>query len=60
MEKVLMEHHKTNFSQAEGTLLTKSSLKDLIGYTAEGPLAKQLKDGTANIKEIEVDEYTKD
>eukprot|EP00957_Ditylum_brightwellii_P000667 52298-Ditylum_brightwellii.AAC.1 len=31
----------------------------MIGFTAEGPLAVGLKKGTANIEELEVDEYTK-
>eukprot|EP00957_Ditylum_brightwellii_P208713 15358638-Ditylum_brightwellii.AAC.2 len=55
MEEEPRKHHKNHFS-----LFNKQSLKDLIGFILEGPLAAQLKEGTATLAEIEVDDYTKD
>eukprot|EP00957_Ditylum_brightwellii_P111555 8509220-Ditylum_brightwellii.AAC.1 len=59
MEKELRKHHKNHFSQAKDTPFNKQLLKNLTGFTAEGPLAAQLKEVTANLVEIEVDDYTK-
>eukprot|EP00957_Ditylum_brightwellii_P109781 8372953-Ditylum_brightwellii.AAC.1 len=47
MNRALLAHHRYHFGQAQSTKLTVSLLKELIGYTAEGPLAKQLKAGIA-------------
>eukprot|EP00957_Ditylum_brightwellii_P120071 9162534-Ditylum_brightwellii.AAC.1 len=59
MNAHLLEHHKRHFSQTYNTPFTVSPLNTLIGYTAEGPLALELKKGTCNIQELPVDPYTK-
>eukprot|EP00957_Ditylum_brightwellii_P186975 14239323-Ditylum_brightwellii.AAC.1 len=45
---------------ARGTPFTVSPLKELIGYTAKGPLARKLKQGKANIEQLNVSTHTKD
>eukprot|EP00957_Ditylum_brightwellii_P030675 2324646-Ditylum_brightwellii.AAC.1 len=59
MEDYLLEHHQRHFSQATPTLFTQAPLKDLIGYSGEGSLAQKLKEGIANVDEVEVDQHTK-
>eukprot|EP00957_Ditylum_brightwellii_P113002 8616829-Ditylum_brightwellii.AAC.1 len=60
MNEHLLAHHQHHFGQATNTPFTIAPLKDLMGYTAEGPLAQDLKNGTANIDAFEIDKYTKD
>eukprot|EP00957_Ditylum_brightwellii_P093467 7118272-Ditylum_brightwellii.AAC.1 len=60
MNRALLAHHRLHFGQAQSTPFTVSPLKELIGYTAEGPLAKQLKEGTAKVKELNLEEHTTD
>eukprot|EP00957_Ditylum_brightwellii_P050000 3790014-Ditylum_brightwellii.AAC.1 len=60
MNQYLLEHHKKYFGQAKETPLVSEQLGKEIGYTGEGPVAQALKQGRANIEEIETDAYTKD
>eukprot|EP00957_Ditylum_brightwellii_P209631 15362541-Ditylum_brightwellii.AAC.1 len=60
MEKELMQHHVIHFSQAVETLFNQHPSKEIIGYTAQGLLAKQPKNGITNIQEVDVDDYTRD
>ena len=60
MEKYLLEHHQRHFSQATPTPFAQAPLKDLIGYSGEGPLAQEPKEGIANVDKVEVDQHTKD
>eukprot|EP00957_Ditylum_brightwellii_P156009 11874488-Ditylum_brightwellii.AAC.1 len=60
MNNELLQHHKRHFQQTEHMLFAMQPLKDLIGFTAEGPIACQLKCGIADIENITVDDYTKD
>eukprot|EP00957_Ditylum_brightwellii_P086606 6589774-Ditylum_brightwellii.AAC.1 len=56
----LLEHHNRHFGQVRGTPFMVSPLKELIQYTAEGPLARKLKQGKANIEKLNVSTHTKD
>eukprot|EP00957_Ditylum_brightwellii_P186132 14170869-Ditylum_brightwellii.AAC.1 len=60
MNKELLQHHEKHFCQAEHTPFATQPQKDIIGFTAEGPLACQLKRRIAEIKSVPVDDYTKD
>ena len=60
MERHLQNHHNRHFRQAEKTPFAKEPLKTLIGYSADTQFAKELREGTADIENINTDEYTKD
>eukprot|EP00957_Ditylum_brightwellii_P023881 1800860-Ditylum_brightwellii.AAC.2 len=60
MNKELSEHHHHHFRQAQSTPFTVSPLKEQIGYTAEGPLTRKLKDGAAKVEDLDLEEHTTD
>eukprot|EP00957_Ditylum_brightwellii_P063709 4835164-Ditylum_brightwellii.AAC.1 len=60
MEKKFLDHFGMHFSQAHPTPCPQPPLDKLIGYTGEGPLASQLKKGTADVNPVLVDKFTKD
>eukprot|EP00957_Ditylum_brightwellii_P003387 256952-Ditylum_brightwellii.AAC.1 len=60
MNALLLEHHRLHFSQAKNTPLVSEPLKEQIGYTGEGPLAKALKQGDVDIERLQTDGYTTD
>eukprot|EP00957_Ditylum_brightwellii_P176210 13417547-Ditylum_brightwellii.AAC.1 len=59
MNKELLDHHCCHFGQAQSTPFTVSPLKEQIGYTGEGPLARKLKDRTAKVEDLDLEEHTK-
>eukprot|EP00957_Ditylum_brightwellii_P161017 12258606-Ditylum_brightwellii.AAC.1 len=60
MENKLLDHSGMHFSQAHPTPCPQPPLDKLIGFTSEGPLATQLKKGTADVNHVPVYEFTKD
>eukprot|EP00957_Ditylum_brightwellii_P160645 12229764-Ditylum_brightwellii.AAC.1 len=60
VNRALLAHHMLHFGQAQSTPFTVAPLKELIGYMATRPLAKQLKEGTAKVKKLNLDEHTTD
>eukprot|EP00957_Ditylum_brightwellii_P114835 8756230-Ditylum_brightwellii.AAC.1 len=60
MENPLQNHHNCHFCQAEKMPFAKEPLKSLIGYSIDTQFAKELREGTADIDNINTDEYTKD
>ena len=60
MDQYLLEYHKKHFQQAEETLFTKEPLKFLMEYRGDTEFADRLREGTADIESLPVDQYTKD
>eukprot|EP00957_Ditylum_brightwellii_P139286 10615111-Ditylum_brightwellii.AAC.1 len=60
MNKALLDHHHHHFGQAQSTPFPVSPSKEQRGYTTEGPLARQLKDGTAKVEDLALEEHTTD
>ena len=60
MENNLIDHFGLHFNQAHPTPCAQPPLDEQIGFTGEGPLAQALKNGTANLQQLQVDEYTTD
>eukprot|EP00957_Ditylum_brightwellii_P024406 1842696-Ditylum_brightwellii.AAC.1 len=60
MNKEILEHHCRHFGQAQLTPFTVSLLKEQIGDTTEGPLVRKLKDGTAKVEDLDLEEHITD
>eukprot|EP00957_Ditylum_brightwellii_P145850 11105768-Ditylum_brightwellii.AAC.1 len=59
MDHHLLEHHQCHFSQASPTPFASNPLNELIEFAADGLLARELNQGTADIAKLPVDQYTK-
>eukprot|EP00957_Ditylum_brightwellii_P199884 15237757-Ditylum_brightwellii.AAC.1 len=60
MNGELLSYHRHHFGQAQSTPFTVAPLKELIGYMGQGPLAKQLKEGTTKVNKLDLDKHTTD
>eukprot|EP00957_Ditylum_brightwellii_P197587 15053435-Ditylum_brightwellii.AAC.1 len=60
MDRALFKQHLCHFSQATGTPFTVNPLQSSFGEYAELPLGQQFRDGTPDVDNLEVDNYTKE
>jgi len=59
IEQLVLQQHRKHFSQADGTIFTVEPLRTLINDECTSEYAQKVLDGTANIEDLPVDEYTK-
>jgi len=60
LETAVLQQHRQHFSQATGTPFTVTPLRELINDECTSEYAIQILNGTANINDLPIDEYTKD
>jgi len=60
LETAILKQHRQHFSQAAGTPFTVALLRELINDECTSEYAQQILNGTANINDLPIDEYTKD
>jgi len=59
IEQLVLQQHTKHFSQAKGTVFTQAPLRDLINDDCTSEFAQQILQGTADIDNLPVNEYTK-
>jgi len=59
IERLVLQQHCKHFSQADGTVFMVAPLNTLINNECTSKYAQQILAGTANLKELPVDENTK-
>jgi len=60
IKQLVLQQHHTHFSQAKGTIFTEAPLHDLINNECTSEFTLQVLQGTADIDNLPVDQYTKD
>jgi len=59
IEQLVLQQHRTHFLQAKGMIFTKAPLCNLINNECTSEFAQQVLQGTADIDNLPVDQYTK-
>jgi len=59
LEQLVLQQHCTHFSQAKGMVFTQAPLQDLINDECTSEYAQAILQGTVDIDNLPVDEYTK-
>jgi len=59
IELKVLQQHRTHFSQADGSIFTIEPLRSLVNDNCTSPYAQQILAGTADIKSLPIDDYTK-